>query len=284
MDNCIKIEQDYVKSLLPQRALTAHKGNFGKVLLLCGSVGFTGAAEMAAKAAARCGSGLVFVGVPQEVYAIVAGKLTEPMVFPLPSADGKLSAAAVREVLHRLQGMDAVLVGPGLGQCEGVRAVVEAILSHAHIPVVLDADGINVLARNIDVIRESTCPILVTPHAGEFARMGGNLINQSREAAAKELAQRLGCICVLKGHETVVTDGETVLVNTTGNPGMATGGSGDVLGGMLVSLLGQHLRPLDAAAAAVWLHGRAGDICAEELGQYGMLPSDMIAVLPRILP
>ena len=284
MMNVKFLNEEYVSDLLPKRPETAHKGNFGRVLLICGSVGFTGAAELAAKAAARCGSGLIYVGVPDAVYPIVAGKLTEPMVFPLPSENGMLSCNAAREVLKRLPNMDAVLLGPGLGKSEGVLMTVEAVLSESRVPVVLDADGINVLAEHRNVLRESKCPVILTPHPGEFARLGGALQGTSREDAAVQLARELGCICVLKGHGTVVTDGERVLVNTTGNPGMATGGSGDVLAGMIVSLLGQHLTPLDASAAAVWLHGRAGDLCAEEIGQYGMLPSDLIQTLPRLLP
>lgn len=278
------LTQEYVKSLLPARNPEAHKGDFGRILLLCGSVGYTGAACMAARAAVRCGAGLVYVGVPDAVYPIVAGKLDEPMVFPLPSEDGKLSSAAQKWILQMLPQMDAVLVGPGLGQSRGVLECVMAVLQEAKCPVILDADGINVLAGHIDVLRESACPVVVTPHPGEFRRLGGDLSAGSREEAAKDLAKDFNCICLLKGHRSVITDGSSCHVNPTGNPGMAVGGSGDVLAGMLTAFAGQGLPLLEAASAAAWLHGAAGDLCAAELGQYAMLPTDMIEALPRLLP
>ena len=150
------------------------------------------------------------------------------------------------------------------------------------VKVVLDADGINVMREHKDILRERTAPTILTPHDGEFLRFGGKL-SQDRITSAVELAKDLGIIVLLKGHRTVITDGITVYVNTTGNPGMATGGSGDVLSGLIVSLLGQGIPPLESAACAAWLHGAAGDICAREIGQYGMLPSDMVNVLPRLL-
>ena len=283
MQNPEKITGRFVKSLLPKREKTAHKGDCGKVLLLCGSVGFTGAAALAAKAALRGGAGLVFLGVPEPVYPIVASMLLEAIVFPLPSEDGMLSAAAGAEIEKRLEDKDAVLIGPGLGRGEGVLNAVRTVLSRSRVPVVVDADGINVLSAHKDVLRESVCPTIVTPHEGEFARLGGEMA-YGREDAAKRLASELQTICVLKGSGTVVTDGTHVRVNTTGNPGMATGGSGDVLAGLLTALLGQGIEPFDAASAAVWLHGRAGDLCARRIGQYGMLPGDIVTTLPELLP
>ena len=149
-------------------------------------------------------------------------------------------------------------------------------------PVVLDADGINVLAKHKDVLRSRTYPTILTPHDGEFLRFGG-VFKENRAASAISFAQEYGIILLLKGHETIITDGSTTYLNPTGNPGMSTGGSGDVLAGIIVSLLGQKLTPLEAAASAAWLHGAAGDICANTIGQYGMLPSDMLDVLPRLL-
>ena len=271
-----------VKKRLPDRDPWGHKGSFGKILLLCGSRGFTGAAYLAAMGALRTGAGLTFLGVPESIYAIEAVKLNEPVVFPLSEAEGKLCAAALPEILNRLPGMDAVLIGPGLGQSEGTFQVVKAVLEKAVCPVVLDADGINVIAGHKDILRGRTAPTVVTPHDGEFARLGGEL-GQDRMAAARKLARELHGIVLLKGHETCITDGFTDYLNKTGNPGMAVGGSGDVLAGIIVSLLGQHLAPLEAAAVGAWLHGAAGDLCAEELGQYGMLPTDMLQKLPRLL-
>ncbi|MBP3673633.1 MAG: NAD(P)H-hydrate dehydratase [Oscillospiraceae bacterium] len=278
----IELNHEQVLSILPDRDPYAHKGNFGKILLLCGSRGYTGAAALSAMGALRSGAGLVFLGVPETIYAIEAVKLTEAIVFPLPDDGGKLSVDALPEILERLPKMDAVLIGPGLGRSEGTFEAVKAVLEHFRGPVVVDADGINVLSRHKDILRGRNFPTILTPHDGEFVRLGG-VITDDRAASAGALAKDLGCIVLLKGHETVITDGETVYINHTGNPGMAVGGSGDVLAGIIVSLLGQRIAPLEAAACGAWLHGAAGDICAGEIGQYGMLPSDMLEVLPRLL-
>lgn len=279
--NMMQLNHEQVLSILPDRAADAHKGDFGKILLLCGSKGYTGAAYLAAMGALRSGAGLVFLGVPESIYAIEAIKLNEAIVFSLPEEDGKLSADAVPAILERLPKMDAVLIGPGLGQSNGVLQVVKAILEQADCPVVLDADGINLIAAHKDIVRGRTNPTILTPHAGEFGRLGGN--PEERTVAAEAMAKDLGCILLLKGHHTVITDGGTTYINTTGNPGMAVGGSGDMLAGIITALQGQGIAPLEAAACGAWLHGAAGDICAAEIGQYGMLPTDMLNVLPRLL-
>lgn len=277
-----QLTHEHILSILPDRDPFAHKGDFGKILLLCGSVGFTGAAALAARGALRCGAGLVFLGVPQSIYAIEAVKLTEPIVFPLPDEAGKLSEAATEQILERLPKLDAVLLGPGLGQSEGTFRVAKAVAENFDGPLVLDADGINVLARHKDILRGRKGTTILTPHQGEFQRLGG-VIGEDRVRAAETMAKDLGCIVLLKGHETVITDGENTYLNQTGNPGMAVGGSGDVLAGIIVGLLGQGIGPLEAAACGAWLHGAAGDLCAAELGQYGMLPSDLVEALPRLL-
>lgn len=277
-----RLNHELVLSLLPDRNPWGHKGNFGKLLLLCGSRGYTGAAFFAAMGALRAGAGLVFLGVPESIYGIEAVKLNEPVIFPLPDAGGRLSADAVPEILTRFPQMDAVLVGPGLGQSEGTLAVVRAVLEKAECPVVVDADGINVLSAHRDLLRGRKLPTILTPHDGEFARLGG-VIGEDRMAATAALAEELGCVVLLKGHETCITDGTDGYLNPTGNPGMAVGGSGDVLAGVITALLGAGLPPLEAAACGAWLHGAAGDRCAAELGQYGMLPTDMLSALPRLM-
>lgn len=277
-----RLNHELVLSLLPDRNPWGHKGNFGKLLLLCGSRGYTGAAFFAAMGALRSGAGLVFLGVPESIYGIEAVKLNEPVIFPLPDAGGRLSADAVPEILTRLPQMDAVLVGPGLGQSEGTLAVVRAVLENAQCLVVVDADGINVLSAHRDLLRGRKLPTILTPHDGEFARLGG-AIGEDRMSAAAALAEELGCVVLLKGHETCITDGVNGYINPTGNPGMAVGGSGDVLAGVITALLGAGLPPLEAAACGAWLHGAAGDRCAAELGQYGMLPTDMLSALPRLM-
>ena len=237
-----RLNHELVLSLLPDRNPWGHKGNFGKLLLLCGSRGYTGAAFFAAMGALRSGAGLVFLGVPESIYGIEAVKLNEPVIFPLPDAGGRLSADAVPEILTRLSQMDAVLVGPGLGQSEGTLAVVRAVLEKAECPVVVDADGINVLSAHRDLLRGRKSPTILTPHDGEFARLGG-VIGEDRMAAVAALAEELGCVVLLKGHETCITDGTDGYLNPTGNPGMAVGGSGDVLAGVITALLGAGLPP-----------------------------------------
>ena len=277
-----KLDRFSVLGLLPDRAPDCHKGDCGKVLLLCGSRGYTGAAALASMGALRSGAGLVFLGVPESIYDIEAVKLTEPVVFPLPDQAGAMSPDAVKDILNSLKGKDAVLIGPGCGNTEGVLCAVQAVLEEYDGPVVVDADGINVLKAHKDILRRRTSPTILTPHDGEFRRIGG-VITEDRAESAAALADDLGVIVLLKGHRTVITDGNRCYINETGNPGMAVGGSGDVLAGIIVSLLGQGIAPLEAAACAAWLHGAAGDICEQEIGQYGLLPSDMLCVLPRLL-
>ena len=276
------LDHQKVLSLLPDRDPMAHKGDFGRILLLCGSLGYTGAAAMAAMGALRTGAGLVYLGVPQSIYAIEAVKLTEPVVMPLPDEDGMLGTNSIPRVLELLPKMDAVLLGCGLGCADGTLPLVKAVLENAECPVVLDADGINALRGHMDIVRGRVYPTVLTPHDGEFRRIGGT-IGEDRPASARQFARQWHCVLLLKGHRTCITDGENSYINLTGNPGMAVGGSGDVLAGMITSLIGQGLAPLEAAACGAWLHGAAGDLCAREIGQYGMLPTDMLCALPRLM-
>ena len=269
---------EQVMDMLPKRPEDAHKGDCGRILLLCGSRGYTGAAALAAMGALRSGAGLVYLGVPECIYAIEAIKLTEPIVFPLPDQCGMLSSEAKNEIMQLLERMDAVLIGPGLGQSAGVEQIVCAVLERFNGPVVLDADGINVMVKHMDIIRSRTTPTILTPHPGEYRRLC-----YEREQTPQQMAAHLGAIVVLKGHNTLITDGINTYQNQTGNAGMAVGGSGDVLSGIITAFLGQGMSPLDAAACGVYVHGAAGDICRNELGQLSMLPTDMLGVLPRIL-
>lgn len=276
------LDHQQVLNILPDRRIDAHKGDFGRILLLCGSRGYTGAAALAAMGALRSGAGLVYLAVPESIYAIEATKLNEAIVLPLPDQDGKLSIDALPQILKLLPNMDAVLFGPGWGQSEGNFLIAKEILETFEGAVVVDADGINVIAKHMDIVRERKASTIFTPHPGEFARMGGDN-TLDRQVAAESFARDFGCILLLKGHNTVITDGCRMYVNPTGNPGMAVGGSGDVLTGIIASLIGQGIDPLEAAACGAWLHGAAGDICAQEIGQYGMLPTDMVEALPRLM-
>ena len=279
---CKPLNQETVLSLLPDRDEKAHKGDYGKILLLCGSRGYTGAACLAAMGALRSGAGLVFLGVPESIYAIEAIKLNEAIVFPLAEENGMLSKSAIPEILDRLPKMDAVLIGPGLGIGPGTFAVLSAVLEHFSGPVVVDADGITILSAHKDILRGRRGPTILTPHMGEFLRLGYDA-GKDRRAEAERAALDLNCVIVLKGHDTVITDGHATYINPTGNPGMAVGGSGDVLAGIITALLGQGHSALEAGALGAWLHGAAGDLCAKEIGQYGMLPTDMLTRLPRLM-
>ena len=278
----LTLNHNAVLNLLPDRSVNTHKGNYGKILLLCGSRGYTGAAALAAMGALRSGAGLVYLAVPECIYSIEAMKLTEPIVMGLQDQNGTYAISASDQIASMLTDKNAVLIGPGIGRSEGAFSAVQTVLKQFDGPVVLDADGINVIKHHKDILRGRTAPTILTPHDGEFLRFGGNLTDD-RIASASDLANELGVIILLKGHRTIITDGVCTYLNPTGNPGMATGGSGDVLAGIIISLLGQGLEPLAAAACGAWLHGAAGDFCAKEIGQYGMLPSDMLNVLPRLM-
>ena len=265
---------ELARRLLPPRRADGHKGDFGRVYVVAGAVGYTGAPVYAAEAAARTGSGLVFVGVPEAVYPIVAARCATAMAQPLPEDR--------EELLARLSRCDAVVLGPGLGRSPQAEALTLFLLERLEAPVVLDADGINAAAAHIHVLRDRRFPTVVTPHEGEFLRLGGQL-SLGREPAAQAMSRALGCVVVLKGPGTITAapDGRTRR-NTTGNCGMAKGGSGDILSGMIAALVGQGAAPYDAAACAVWLHGRAGDLCSRELTEYAMTPPDLLARLPAV--
>ena len=266
------ITADMVRRLLPERNPDGHKGTFGKVYIYGGAVGYTGAPVYAAEAAARCGSGLVFAGVPAEVYPIVAARCETAMAHPIPDDYSSL--------LARMQVCDAVCIGPGLGRAAAVERTVLSLLRDLNCPVVLDADGINAAAEHIDVLSQRHGVTVLTPHEGEFRRLGGAL-SLGRAPAAADFARRYSCVLVLKGPGTVIAAPDGRLLRcAAGNCGMAKGGSGDVLAGMALSLIGQGAEAFDAAACAVWLHGTAGDLCAQELTEYAMTPADLIRRLP----
>ncbi len=260
---------------LPRRPVDGHKGDFGRLFLLAGSRGYTGAAALCARAAVRGGAGLVTLAVPEDIYPIAAAKCCdEVMVWPLPEDDGT--------VVERARGCSAAVIGPGLGQGERAEQLVLRLLRELDCPIVLDADGLNIISRHIDVLDEREGLTVLTPHDGEFARLSGcGLPIADRLGAARDFASRRRCVVVLKGHRTITTawGGGCCAVNPTGNPGMAKGGSGDALAGLMGGLLAQSAEA-DEAVKAVWLHGRAGDLAAAEKGEHGMTPSDLIEQIP----
>ena len=275
------ITQSDIAGFLPERRRDTHKGDYGKILLLCGSRGYTGAAALAAMGALRSGAGLVYCAVPESIYAIEAVKLTEPVVMPLADDGGMVAMDAIPAVQALLPKMDAVLFGCGSGLGEGPEAVLKLLLKEFTGPLVIDADGITLAARHKDLLRGRGYPTILTPHDGEFLRLDPPVGERIGQTMA--LAEELGVVLLRKGHRTLITDGRICYENHTGNPGMAVGGSGDVLSGIIVSLLGQGVPPLEAAACGAWLHGAAGDRCAARMGEYGMLPTDYVNQLPGLL-
>ena len=277
------IDREFVRRALPARPADGHKGTFGKVCLLGGSVGYTGAPVLCAGAAVRSGCGLVYLGVPECVWQIAAAKCLCAMPFPLPEKDGALALSGEAAFRHRAESCDAVAIGCGMGRSADSDALTRRLLTLPQ-PLVLDADGINALSGHIDTLscRRDLTTVL-TPHDGELARIGGDM-TAPRESSAAAFAARHGVCLVRKGHRTVIAapDGR-LAVNTTGSDGMAKGGSGDVLTGLLTGLLAQGVEPFAACCCAVWLHGRAGDLAAEEKGHRGMTPGDMIEKLPYAL-
>jgi NAD(P)H-hydrate epimerase len=271
---------------LPSRPADSHKGRFGSILVLGGSRGMAGAPALAGASALRSGAGLVRVASPAEVHATVASFEPSYMTYPLPcDEEGIVSFKSSRGVLERLiEQADVVAAGPGLGRSDEATALVRWLVESAGKPLVLDADALNALQGSVDLLGSLKHPAVITPHPGEFARLVDAPIEHvqaDRENQAAGLASRFErLVVVLKGHGTVVTDGARVYVNRTGNPGMATGGSGDALTGVVAALLGQKLPPFQAAQLGVYVHGLAGDIARDQNGEIGLIAGDIVDALP----
>lgn len=271
---------------LPPRPRDGHKGTFGHVLVVAGSRGMSGAATLCGTAALRGGAGTVQVAVPANIQPIVATSQLCVTTAGLPyTTEGQFAAHALPELIALAKRADSMAIGPGLGSGAAIGWVVRGLVQDTPIPVVLDADGLNALApmKKPELVRPDK-PIILTPHPGEFARLVGKTtaeIQRERESQALEFARAQRVVLVLKGANTLVTDGHRLYVNRTGNPGMATGGSGDVLTGVIAALLGQKLEPFAAAQLGVYLHGLAGDLVREELGEEGMIAADLLQTLPQ---
>jgi NAD(P)H-hydrate epimerase len=278
-----------VVSQLPKlaaRAPDSNKGTFGRVLVVAGSRGMSGAAVLCASAALRSGAGLVYLAVPHEVLPIVATANPCYLTAPLPQDEqGRLAPAAEGALLELTRGKDVIAFGPGLGRSQGVTTLLFAVLSQVQTGLVIDADGLNALEQQTGRLDNRSGPCVLTPHPGEFARLLGTGVD-AVQAQRRELAVRFaadhGVVLVLKGHGTIVTDGRRVYQNATGNPGMATGGTGDVLTGLIAALLGQGLEPFAAAQLGVYLHGLAGDLARDDLGEVSLIASDLLVYLPRV--
>ena len=278
-----EIDQSFVDHIMPRRDPKANKNAFGRIVCVCGSAGYTGAAYFAAQGAVRMGSGVVTLATPEKAWPVLAVKLNEPVVRPVPcGSDGMLSHEALPVLLKLAERADALLIGCGLGRSYTVAEIVTTLIEKAPCQIVLDADGINAVYAHKDILQKAKMPVVLTPHAGEFARLSG--IDNANPAELTLFARKYQCIVLYKGHRTLIAAPDGALYrNHSGNPGMAKGGSGDVLAGMLVSLCGQGILAVHAACAAAWLHGRAGDLAANALSEYGMTPSDMLRLLPTLL-
>jgi hydroxyethylthiazole kinase-like uncharacterized protein yjeF len=263
---------------LPKRKPDSHKGDYGRVLVIAGSRGMAGAAVLTGQAAYRAGAGLVYSCCPTNLADVLSIKQTCGVVWPFEER------SAVQQILEYSLKCDVAVIGPGLSLAPAIAAAVREVVGALEIPFVLDADGLNAFESFPELLGRGQAPRVITPHPGEAARLLKSLptdVQADRTAVAKELAERFLSVAVLKGHRTLVADGKQVYVNKTGNPGMATGGSGDVLSGVIGGLIGQKLSPFDAACMGVHVHGKAGDIAARKLGQVSLMATDLLDALPE---
>jgi len=278
---------------LSRRRLNAHKGDFGHIFILAGSTRFSGAAVLCAEAAMRTGAGLVTLGIPKSLaLAIIKIKPKEVMLLPLPETkDGTISLPGYKKIKDFIKNIDILVVGPGLSQNRSTQSLVRRVISKIEKPTVIDADGLNALVGHLNLLRAKSYELrakrILTPHPGEMARLLGisiKKVQSKRKEIAKKFAKDYKVTVALKGHDTVVADYRNNLyINKTGNPGMATAGSGDVLSGMIAAFLGQGLDTFNAAKYAVCLHGLAGDLAAKEKTQLGMIASDIIEKIPEAI-
>jgi NAD(P)H-hydrate epimerase len=271
--------------VLPPRPADSNKGNYGRILIIAGSRGMSGAAILSASAALRSGAGLVTLAVPEEILPVVAGANPCYLTAGLPhDSDGRLAAGAESKLLSLAQLNEVVAIGPGLAQSEAIATLVQRVVTRIGTTLLIDADGLNAVQHSTECFKNRAAPLVITPHPGEFARIAGTdvrTIQSNRQEYAARFAVDHGAVVVLKGYGTLVTDGRRLYRNTTGNPGMATGGTGDVLTGMIAALLGQHLEPFAAAQLGVHVHGLAGDLARDDLGEVSVIASDLLDYLPR---
>lgn len=263
----------------------SNKGTLGSLLCICGSYGMAGAAIMAGKAALRCGIGLLKIAVPKSIYPVCATNILESVYYPLEeTSNGIISSKNTDFLLEMCEKSSAVVIGCGLSVCDDTKNLVQSVITNCEKPLVIDADALNCICNKPEILKNLKAPAIITPHPGEMARLlhsTPKAVNSNRENTAIDFAKKFGVVTVLKGAETIIAspDGE-VYINHTGNSGMATGGSGDILSGIIGSLLAQGASPINAAAAGVFLHGTIGDLAAEKLGKISMLPTDMIDMIP----
>lgn len=285
------IQKEIISGIMTCRQKYSHKGDYGHVLIIAGSRGKTGAALLSAKACLRSGSGLVTLGVPESLIDVIQGRITEEMTLPLEdSSKGALSSKAIDEILSFASGrIDAIAIGPGIGVSDDTEKLIARLVKNSPVPLVIDADGINSLSANPDILLKAKSAVIITPHPGEMARFYSSAFKQeykisdverNRLEVSTKLATEYNINVVLKGVPSVIASPKgDVFINSTGNPGMATAGAGDVLTGIIASLVGQGLSPLNASVSGVYIHGLSGDIASAKKGQHCMLASDIIDCL-----
>ncbi|MBE6771825.1 MAG: NAD(P)H-hydrate dehydratase [Ruminococcaceae bacterium] len=285
---CFTLNAGEIGKMLPKRKPVSNKGTYGHALCVCGSMRMTGAAYLAVSGALRTGAGLVTAAFPQSAYPAIAPKLTEPLLLPLESNfEGTFTYSAMADIIEASKRASAVLIGCGMGFNKDTTTLVHSLIKEIKSPMIIDADGINALSTNIDILKEVQAPVILTPHPGEMSRLCGKSVAEiiaNPIAAAYDFARKCGVTVVLKTANTVIcgAGASGIYINTTGNSGLARGGSGDLLAGMTVSLLAQGMAPFDAATSAVYLHGLAADAVAAKTSMRGMLPSDVLNYLPEL--
>ena len=274
-----------IKHKWKPRSLDSHKGDYGRILILAGSKGFTGAAHLCAQGALRTGAGLITLGVPEKVYSILAKKESEVMVHGFPSTrEGSFSYKSWKEIQRWLKTQNILVLGPGMGRHHETDRLIQKVTLESNIPIVLDADGLNAFQGRAVLLKACRGRAILTPHPGEFERLFRRHLSTAikvRKKLALEAAERLGVFIVLKGYRTVVAspDGECS-INSTGNPGMASGGTGDVLTGIIAGLLGQKFSLWDSARFGAFLHGLVGDIAVRQIGEASLTAGDLLENLP----
>jgi NAD(P)H-hydrate epimerase len=281
------ISFDMVKEKLPCRYKDSHKGTFGTMLCISGSRGMVGAGILPVLAALRSGVGLVRAMMIKSLYEIVSKDILEPIYIPLEeNFEGTISEKEIPKIMQNMHKCNSVMVGCGIGWNEDSQKIVEKVIKNSEVPVIIDADGINVISENIDVLKCSKSDIILTPHIKEFSRLSGksiDKINAGKSQISANFAKEYGVTLVLKGSGTNIISKEgNMYVNPTGNAGLAKGGSGDILAGIIGSFLAQKLNPLDAALCSVYLHGLCADRCAEKMSKTSMIPTDIINELPSL--
>ncbi len=284
----IKLDFEFLKKTIKPRPYNAHKGSMGTLFSVSGSYGMAGAEILSAKSALRSGIGMLRLAVVNSIYPIVAGVVHEAVYVPMSSNNYgtfKADRKNLDIIFENAEKSDALLIGCGLGVNEDTESIVKELVTKCKTPMLIDADGINCISKHIHLLKDSSAPIVVTPHPGEMSRLTGlsvKEIENNREKTAVNFSREYNVVTVLKGADTIVTDGKEKFISYAGNPGMATGGSGDVLAGITASFMAQGYSPLESACIGVFTHGTAGDCAKADVGEISMLPSDIIDYLPKV--